>query len=98
MDIQRGIDNMLKPMENAIKGHLKGMKMDCHRLILLDSVLWTLFIIYYIIHFFYTKQYTAITKKHATYEKILKEKDIIIITFLLLALLLYFHFFILSKN
>ena len=40
MDIQRGIDNMLKPIDNHIKGHLKGMKMDCHRLILLDSVLW----------------------------------------------------------
>ena len=92
------IDNMIKLGEKKIANHLSIMNVSCNRVILFDSVLWILFIIYYIGHFFYTKQFSEFEKEHKQYEKVLNEKDIIIFTVLCLAIILYLHFFILYKN
>ena len=98
MGILKDIENVILPIEKRIESHLKGMNMSCHRLVLIDSCLWGAFIIYYIGHFFYSKQFKKFEKEHKGYEKLMKEKDVIIITFLLLALLLYFHVFVISKG
>tara|TARA_B100001059_G_scaffold236815_2_gene290834 strand:- start:15708 stop:16004 length:297 start_codon:yes stop_codon:yes gene_type:complete len=98
MGIFKKVDTMLQPAEKKIEKHLTKMNMSCHRLILFDSLLWLLFIIYYIGHFFYTKQFTDFEEKHKGYEKVIGEKDMIIIVFCCLAALLYLHFFILSRN
>ena len=98
MSVIKQIDNFFKPAEKFVENHLLHMKMSCHRLILFDSILWLLFILYYIGHYFYTKQINKIEEEHKGYKKILNEKDTIILIFLGLAVILYLHFFILSKN
>ena len=94
----KNIEKFLYSGEKYVEKHLSHMKMSCYRLILIDSVLWGIFIIYYIGHFFYSKQFTKFEKKHKGYEKLLNDKDIIIFVFLGLAVLLYLHFFILARN
>lgn len=98
MTIFKKIDTMLQPAEKKIEKHLTKIHVPCHRLILFDSLLWLVFIIYYIGHFFYTKQFTEFEEKHKGYEKIISEKDMIIFVFFCLAALLYLHYFILSSR
>ena len=98
MAVFKKVDTMLQPAEKKLKNHLTKMHVSCYRLILFDSLLWLLFIIYYIGHFFYTKEFTEFKDKHEGYEKIISEKDMIIIVFFCLAALLYLHFFLLSTN
>ena len=99
MGLFKQMDKMFEPAENHVKKQLAYMNMSCHRLIVIDSILWFLFIVYYIGHFFYSKQFTKFEKEHKEYEKIINQKDTIIIIFLGLTFLLYLHFFILAgKN
>tara|TARA_R110001599_G_scaffold349876_2_gene579103 strand:- start:714 stop:1010 length:297 start_codon:yes stop_codon:yes gene_type:complete len=98
MGIFKQLDIIMQPAEKKLEKHLTKLNMSCHRLIIFDSILWTLFIIYYIGHFFYNKQFTQFGKEHKEYEKFISEKDMIIIVFFCLAALLYLHFFILSRN
>ncbi len=97
MDIMKEIEKFISMLEKGIADHMKEMDIPCARFILIDSCLWTLFIIYYIVHFFIAKQYKTFEKGHKGYELLLQEKDIIIITFLLLAVLLYFYFIVLKR-
>lgn len=92
------VNKFITKCENQLKGHLSYMKVSPHRLILFDSLLWILFIIYYIGHFIYIKQFAKFEKEHKGYEKILNEKDVIIFIVFILAIILYIHFFFLYKN
>ena len=93
-----GINKFITKCENQLKSHLSYMNVSPHRLILFDSVLWLLFIIYYIGHFIYTKQFSKFEKEHKEYEKLLNKKDTIIFIVIILAIILYLHFFVLYKN
>jgi|TARA_Y100000992_G_scaffold101154_1_gene65684 hypothetical protein len=98
MGVTKKVNSLLQPVEKKIQNHLVQMNVSCHRLILFDSILWVLFIIYYIGHFFYSKQFKQFQEEHKEYEKLVNEKDMIILVFFCLAALLYLHFFVLSKN
>jgi len=93
MDIMKEMEKIILLLEKSIVVQIKKMNMPCARFILIDSCLWTLFIIYYISQFFISKQYKKLTPGHKAYETLLREKDLIIITFMLLAILLYFILF-----
>lgn len=92
------VDNIIKMGEKKIANHLKYMHISCNRIILFDSILWTIFIVYYIGHYFYTKEFSEFEEKHKKYENMLTEKDMIVFTIIGLAIILYLHFFILYKN
>ena len=98
MKYLKKLDNIIKVGEKKIANHLTSVNVSCHRIIFFDSLLWLLFIIYYIGHYFYTKEFTKFEKKHKKYENLLNEKDMIIFTVISLAIILYIHFFILYKN
>ena len=93
-----GINKFITKCENQLKAHLSYMNVSPHRLILFDSVLWLLFIIYYIGHYIYTKQFSKFEKEHKEYENLLNKKDTIIFIVIILAIILYLHFFVLYKN
>ena len=93
-----GINKIIIKYENTIKKHLDYMNTSPYRIILFDSVLWMLFILYYIGHFVYTKQFRKFENEHKGYEKLLNEKDVIVFIVIILALILYIHFFFLYKN
>ncbi len=99
MGFFKQMDKMFEPAENHVKKQLSHMNMSCHRLIIIDSILWFMFILYYIGHYFYSRQFTQFEKDHKKYVKVIKQKDTIIFIFLGLSFLLYLHFFVLSgKN
>ena len=91
------VGKLITKSENAIKNHLSYMNVSPHRLILFDSILWGIFILYYIGHFIYTKQFAKFEKEHKGYEKLLNEKDTIIFIVFILAIIMYVHFFVLYK-
>ena len=99
MGFFKQIDKIFEPAENHVKKQLTYMNMSCYRLIVIDSILWFLFIVYYIGHFFYSKQFTKFEKDHKKYVTVINQKDTIIFTFLCLSFLLYLHYFVLTgKN
>lgn len=92
------INKSITNAEKMIGKHLSKMGVSCHRVILFDSLLWFIFIVYYIGHYFYTKQFTEFEDKHKGYETLLNHKDTVIFIVISLAIILYLHFFILYKN
>jgi hypothetical protein len=98
MNIFTNINKSITTAEKMIGKHLSSIGVSCHRVILFDSLLWIIFIIYYIGHYFYTKQFTEFEDKHKGYETIINHKDTVIFIVIGLAIILYLHFFILYKN
>ena len=92
------LDNIIKTGEKKIASHLTNINVSCNRIILFDSMLWLFFIIYYIGHYFYTKEFSKFEEQNKKYEKRLNEKDMIIFTVIGLGVILYLHFFILYRN
>ncbi|OUV83344.1 MAG: hypothetical protein CBC91_00635 [Rickettsiales bacterium TMED131] len=98
MTFKNKFNKLTKNPEEYIAKRLSKMHISCYRIIFFDSILWTLFILFYVGHFIYTKQFTNFEDKHEVYEEILNYKDTIIFVVICLAIILYLHFFFLYKN
>ena len=93
-----GINKIIIKCENTIKRHLEYINISPYRIIFFDSLLWIVFILYYIGHYIYTKQFVEFEKDNEGYEKLLNRKDTIVFIVIILAIILYIHFFFLYKN
>ena len=98
MNLLTKLNKSISNYEKYIGKHLSMMGVSCHRVLLFDSLLWLIFIVYYIGHFVYTKQFTEFEDKHKGYESLLNHKDTVIFIVISLAIILYLHFFVLYKN
>tara|TARA_Y100000816_G_C25910729_1_gene474983 strand:+ start:110 stop:406 length:297 start_codon:yes stop_codon:yes gene_type:complete len=98
MVLLKSVNKIISTSEKYIEKHLSSMGVSCHRLILFDSILWFIFIVYYVGHFFYSKQFTKFKEEHKEYESLVNHKDTVIFIVLGLAVILYLHFFVLYKN
>lgn len=98
MVLLKSLNKIMSTSEKYIEKHLSSMGVSCHRLILFDSILWFIFIVYYVGHFFYSKQFTKFKEEHKEYESLVNHKDTVIFIVIGLAIILYLHFFVLYKN
>ena len=98
MTILTNINKIISNGEKYIGKHLSSMGVSCNRVILFDSILWFIFIVYYVGHFFYSKQFLKFKEEHKEYESLVNHKDTVILIVISLAVILYLHFFVLYKN